>query len=207
LGRASGGTWGDASPQTPANDGACGQTGSAPRQCTDPAWRPPGTRYQGDTVVSCRFAFDDGAYVTYYGSLDSPGVSRSGQASGVSSAQRGRSTSRIRALVMAFTEAARPTRSSASRQSQPMGGRKSRPSLEPCVRSSLRWMRGGARKATPVAISRWSTRAPSPCRSSITRSPTKWRTALAQARQRWRVTGEEADSVTRVARIMTPLFA
>lgn len=44
-----------------------------PRTVSGQTWRPPWTRYHGDTVVSCRFDFDDGTHVAYQGSLESPG--------------------------------------------------------------------------------------------------------------------------------------
>jgi len=44
-----------------------------PRTASGQTWRPPWTVYQGDTVVSCRFDFDDGTRVAYHGSLESPG--------------------------------------------------------------------------------------------------------------------------------------
>ncbi len=47
--------------------------GSEPRSTAGQTWRPPWTRYQGDTVVSCRFDFADGTRVAYHGSLESPG--------------------------------------------------------------------------------------------------------------------------------------
>ncbi len=46
-----------------------------PRTASGQTWRPPWSVYQGDTVVSCRFDFDDGARVAYHGSLESPGRS------------------------------------------------------------------------------------------------------------------------------------
>ncbi len=67
----SGGTWGDASPQTPANYGACGQTGSAAHGACEQtgsagpdnaqtllylfpcdAWRPTGPLYWKVRVTS-----------------------------------------------------------------------------------------------------------------------------------------------------------
>jgi len=59
LGRTSGGTWGDASPQTLANDAACGQTGLAPDNAqtlvTDTGERPSGhNSWYADGVGSSR---------------------------------------------------------------------------------------------------------------------------------------------------------
>jgi predicted dehydrogenase len=47
--------------------------GAEPRTALGQTWRPPWTRYHGDTVVSCQFEFDDGTHVAYQGSLESPG--------------------------------------------------------------------------------------------------------------------------------------
>ncbi len=37
-------------------------------------WRPVGSRYSGDTVVSCSFTFANGVEAAYHGSLASPGL-------------------------------------------------------------------------------------------------------------------------------------
>jgi len=46
-----------------------------PRTASGQTWRPPWSVYQSDTVVSCRFDFDNGTRVAYHGSLESPGRS------------------------------------------------------------------------------------------------------------------------------------
>jgi predicted dehydrogenase len=44
-----------------------------PRGVIGQTWRPPWTRYPGDTWVSCSFTFDDEIHAAYYGSLEAPG--------------------------------------------------------------------------------------------------------------------------------------